>query len=153
MLWYGFLEIPASHCPFLRCYLGPQGLFFTLMFCCRADIISTCVTQPKIARIVSIDSCVLWWQYAMYASGCIMTKASIGYRLCCTHVVCRALEGVWLLALPKADCGKVCPGRSRVYPWTIFSFIHLGCCLMKWQNVWYSEENIQMAKQEPSKIW
>jgi hypothetical protein len=35
-----------------------------------------------------------------------MTKASSGCHLWCAHFVCHTLEGVWLLALPKADCNK-----------------------------------------------
>jgi hypothetical protein len=109
---------------------GPEGPFFTLTLfcCCRANIIGSCVTQPKIARIISIVSGVLWWQYATYASPRIMTKASSGYHMQCAHFVRHILEGVWLLALPKADWGKVFPERLRVCPWTVFSFIHLGCC-------------------------
>jgi hypothetical protein len=53
-----------------------------------------------------------------YAFPCIMTKASSGYHMRCTHFVRHILEGVWLLALPKADWDKICPGSSRVCPWT-----------------------------------
>ncbi len=61
-----------------------------------------------------------------------------GYQIRCTHFVCHILEGGWLLALPKVDWDKVCPGRLRVCPWTVFSFIHLGCCPMicqRWDEV------------------
>ncbi len=45
---------------------------------------------------------VLWQQYVTYASSCIMTKASSGYWLMCTHFVCHILEGNWLFALGVA---------------------------------------------------
>ncbi len=121
------------------CDVGPQGpLFHAYTLFCRANTIGPCVTKSKIARIISIVSGVLWWQYATYAFPYIMTKASSGYHMRCTHFVLQILEGVWLLALPKADQDKVCPGRSRVCPWTVSSFIHLGCCLMirqRWDEV------------------
>ncbi len=125
-------------CRCFCCDVGPYGPFFTLtpFFCCRANIIGSCATQPKTARIISIASGVLWWQYATYASPCIMTNSS-GYHMQCTHFVHQILEDVWLLALPKADWSKVCPGRLRVCPWTVFSFIHLGCWLMICQ--WWDE--------------
>ncbi len=104
-----------------------------------ANIIGSYVTQPKIARIIFIVSGVLWWQYATYAFPCIMPKASSEYQMQCAHCVCHIFEGVWLLALPKADWDKVCPGSLRVCPWTVFSFIHLGCCPMtcqQWDEVY-----------------
>jgi hypothetical protein len=122
-------------CRCLCCDVGPKGPFFTLtLFFMQSQYYWLDVTQPKCVRIISIVSGVLWWQYATDASPCIMTKASSGYHMRCTHFVCHILEGVWLLALPKADWGKVCPGRSRVCPWTVHSFIHLGCCQMTCQQ-------------------
>ncbi len=138
MLWYGSLEIPFVMQAFLLWCRSLRSLFHAYALFCRANIIGPCVTQPKIARIISIVSGVLWWQYATYASPCIMTKASSGYHMRCTHFVHHILEGVWLLALPMADWVKVCPGSLRVCPWTVFSFIHLGCCPMtcqRWDEV------------------
>jgi hypothetical protein len=37
-----------------------KGPLVTLMLYCRANVIGTCVTQPKIARIIYIASGVLW---------------------------------------------------------------------------------------------
>ncbi len=128
MLWYGSLGIPFVMSVFLVWYRSLTSLFHAYTLFCRANIIGSCVTQPKIARITSIVSGVLWWQYATYAFPCIMTKAFSGYRMRCTLCVCHILGGVRLFALPKADWDKVCPGRLRVCPWTVFSFIHLGCC-------------------------
>ena len=115
------------------------------MLYCRAIVLASWVTQPKIARIISIASGVLQWQYVTYASSCIMTKASSGYRMQCTHFVCHILEGVWLLALPKADWVKVCPGSLRVCSWTVFSFIHLGCCPITCQQS-SERQNLYLAK-------
>ncbi len=126
--WHMVARLPASKRKQHSRLSMIGSLFHAYAFFCRANIIGSCITQPKIAMIISIVSGVLWWQYATYTSPCIMTKASSGYHMQCTHVVCHILEGVWLLALPKADWGKVCPGRLRVCPWTVFSFIHLGCC-------------------------
>ncbi len=113
MLWYGSIEIPVVTQVFVLWCRSLRSLFHAYTLFCRANIIGSCVTQPKIARIISIVSGVLWWQYATYASLCIMTKASNGYHMRCTHFVCHILEGVWLLALPKADWVKVCPGSLR----------------------------------------
>ncbi len=110
MLWYRSLKIPfvvqafVLWCRFLRSLFHAHALF------CRANIIGYCISQPKIARIISIVSGVLWWQYATYAFPCIMTKASSGYHMRCTHFVHHILEGVWLLALPKADWGMSAQG-------------------------------------------
>ncbi len=98
-----------------------RSLFHAFTLFCTANNIGSCITQPKIARIISIVSGVLWWQYATYASPCIMTKASSGYHMWCSHFMCHILKSVWLLALSKADWGKVCPGRSRVCSWTVVS--------------------------------
>ncbi len=134
VLWFGSLEIPFVMQVFLLWCRSWRFCFHAYaLFCCRANIIGSCITQPKIARIISIVSGVLWWQYATYASPCIMTKASSGYHMRCTHFVHHILEGVWLIALPKTDWVKVCPGSSRVCPWTVFSFIHLGCYPMTCQ--------------------
>ncbi len=84
--------------------------FFMLMLCCRANVIGSCIAQPKIARIDSIASGVLWWQCATYASSCIMTKTFSGYHKQCTHFGCHILEGVWLLPLPKTDWDKSAQG-------------------------------------------
>jgi hypothetical protein len=137
MLWYGSLEIPCVMQTFLLWCRSVRSLFHAYALFYRANIIGSCFTQPKIARIISIVSGVLWWWYATYAFPCIMTKASSGYHMRCAHFAHHILEGVWLLALLKADWDKVCPGRSRVCPWTVFSFIHLGCCLMACQ--WWDE--------------
>ncbi len=137
MLWYGSLEIPFVTQAFVLWCRSLRSPFHAYALFCRANIIGSCVTQLKIARIISIVSGVLWWQYATYAFPCIMTKASSGYHLRCTHFVSHMLEGVWLLALHKADWDKVCPGRLRVCSWTVFSFIHLGCCPMLYQ--WWDE--------------
>ncbi len=134
MLWYGSLEIPFVMQAFLLWCRSLRSLFHTYALFCRANIIGPCVTQPKIARIISTISGVLWWQYTNYASPCIKTKASSGYHMRCTHFLHHILEGVCLLALPKADWGKVCPGSLRVCPWTVFSFIHLDCCPMTFQQ-------------------
>jgi hypothetical protein len=48
------------HASILCCDMGPSEPFFTWMLCCRATVIGTCVTQPKIARIISIASGVFW---------------------------------------------------------------------------------------------
>ncbi len=133
MLWYGSLKIPFVMAFVLWCR-SLRSLFHAHALFCRANIIGYCITQPKIARIISIVSGVLWWQYVTYVFSCIMTKASSGYQMRCAHFACHILEGVWLLALPKADWDKVCPGRSRVCLWTVFSFIHLGCCPMTCQQ-------------------
>ncbi len=130
MLWYGSLQTPFVMQAFLLWCRSVRSLFCAYALFCRANIIGPCVTQPKIARTISMVSGVLWWQYTTYASPCIMTKASSWYHMWCTHFVCHILEGVWLLALPKADWVKVCPGSSRVCPWTVFSFIDLDCCPM-----------------------
>ncbi len=130
MLWYGSLEIPFVMQAFLLWCRSLRSLFHAYALFCRANIIGPCVTQPKNARIIFMVSGVLWWQYATYASPYIMTNASSGYHMRCTHFVHHILEGVWLLALPKADWVKVCPGSLRVCPWTAFSFIHLSCCPM-----------------------
>jgi hypothetical protein len=43
--------------------------------------------------------------------------------VCGVHILCATfVEGVWLLALPKADWGKVCPGRLKVCPLNCFQF-------------------------------
>jgi hypothetical protein len=49
-------------------------------------LLASCITWPKIARIISIASGILWWQHVTYASSCIMTKASSRYRLRCTSL-------------------------------------------------------------------
>ena len=64
-----------------------------------------------------------------------LTKASSGYRLWWKHFVCHILEGVWLLALPKADWGKSALGgllsalalyklalRVRAYLWILSKY-------------------------------
>ncbi len=138
MLWHGSLGIPFVMSVCLLWYRSLRSLFHAYTLFCRVNIIGSCITQPKIARVISMVSGVLWWQYATYAFPCIMTKASSGYHMPCTHFVRHILEGVWLLALPKADWDKVCPGRLRVCPWTAFSFIHLDCCPMicqRWDEV------------------
>ncbi len=76
------------------------------MLYCTVILLASCVTRLKIARIISIASGVLWWQYVTYASSCIMTKASGGYHLWCTYFVCCILEGILLLELPKDNWGK-----------------------------------------------
>ncbi len=116
MLWYESLEIPFVMQAFLLWCRSLRSCFHAYALFCRANIIDPCFAQPKIARIISIVSGVLWWQYATYASPCIMTKASSGYHTRCTNFVQHILEGVWLLTLPKADWSKVCPGSSRVCP-------------------------------------
>ncbi len=137
LLRYGSLKISfvmqalVLWCRSLRSFFHAYALF------CRANIIVSCITQPKIVRIISIVSDVLWWQCATDAFPCIMTKASSGYHMWCTHFVHHILEGVWLLALPKADWDKICPGRLTFCPWSVFSFIHLGCCPMTCQ--WWDE--------------
>jgi hypothetical protein len=133
MLRYGFLEIHFVTQAFVLWCRSLRSLFHAYALL-QSQYYGIWVTQPKIARIISIVSGVLWWQYSTYASSCIMTKASRGYHMRCTHFLCHILEGVWLLTLPKADWGKVCPGRSRVCPWTVFSFIHLGCYPMTCQQ-------------------
>ncbi len=138
MLGYGFLKIPIVTQAFVLWCRSLRSLFHAYALFCRANIIGYCITHSKIARIISIVSGVLWWQYATYAFPCIMTKASSGYHTWGTHCVCHILEGVWLLALPKADWDKFCPGRLRVCPWTVFSFIYLGCCPMTCQ--WRDED-------------
>ncbi len=122
MLWYGSLKIPFVTQAFVLWCRSLRSLFHVFALFCRANIIGYCVTQPKIARIISIVSGVLWWQYATYAFPCIMTKASSGYHMRCAHCACHILEGVWLLVLPKADWDKVCPGKLRVCLWTFFQF-------------------------------
>jgi hypothetical protein len=141
MLWYGSLKIPFVMQAFLLWCRSVWSLFHAYTLLTRANIIGPWVTQPKIARIISIVSGVLWWQYVTYASPCIMPKASSGYHTRWTHFLCHIFEGVWLLALTKADWVKVCPGSSRVCPWTVFSFIHLGYCPMtcqRWDEVYLS---------------
>jgi hypothetical protein len=103
MLWYGSLKIPFVTQAFVLWCRSLRSLFHAYALFCRANIIGSCVTQLKIARIISIVSGVLWWRYATYAFPCIMTKATSGYHMGCTHFVRHILEGVWLLALPKAD--------------------------------------------------
>jgi hypothetical protein len=112
--------VPSSRWHFVLWYGSIEPLF-TLILCCRANIIGTRAIQPKIARIISIASGVLWWQYATYASSCIMTKASSGYHMQCTHLVCHSLEGVWLLALPKTDWGNL-PRKDEHLPLNCFQF-------------------------------
>ncbi len=135
------------HAVILHCDLGPWGPFFTLMLCCRTNIIGTCITQPKIARIISIASGALWWQYATYASACIMTKASSGYRLCYPHFVCHTLEGVDSLHCPRLtavslpreakhlsmNCFQFYPSRllsddMSMVGWSLVKLALLLCC-------------------------
>ncbi len=82
----------------------PGKLYYVTIYCvviwvftiplslpCRCSfaepmLLASCITWPKIARIISIASGVLWWQYVTYASSCMMTKASSRYRLRCTSL-------------------------------------------------------------------
>ncbi len=64
MLWYGSLKIPIVTQAFVLCRRSLRSLFHAYALFCRANIIGSRVTQPKIARIISIVSGVLWWQYA-----------------------------------------------------------------------------------------
>ncbi len=93
MLRYGSLEIPFLTQEFLLWCRSLRSLFHTYTLFCRANIIVSCVTQPKIARIISMVSGVLWWQYATYASSCIITKASRGYHMRCAHFVRQIFGG------------------------------------------------------------
>ncbi len=92
LIWV--ITIPFSH----------QYFIVELLF------LAFCITLPEINRTISIASSVLLWQYVTYASSCIMTKASCGYHLWCTHFVYHILGGVWLFALPKAEWGKSSQG-------------------------------------------
>ncbi len=96
MLQYGSLEIPSVTQAFVLWCRSLRSLFHAYALL-QSQYYGICVAQPKIARIISIVSGVLWWQYATYAFSCIMTKASSGYHMRCTHFVHHILEGVWLL--------------------------------------------------------
>ncbi len=84
MLWYGSLEIPFVMQAFWLWCRSLRSLFHGYALFCIANIICPCITQSKIARIISIVSGVLWWQYATNASPCIITKASSGFHKRCT---------------------------------------------------------------------
>ncbi len=128
------------------------------MLCCRDNIIGICVTQPKIARIISIASGVLWWQYATYASSCIMTNASNGY--CCVHIFCapfwRMFDSshcLWLteVSLPREverlplNCFQFYPSRllSDDMSMVGWSLVKLASALLhlfhanSWKLLWY----------------
>ncbi len=89
MLRYGSLEIPFVTQVFVLWCRSLRSLFHAYALL-QSQYFGICVTQPKFARIISIVSGVLWWQYATYASPCIMTKASSGYHMttCGEHILC-----------------------------------------------------------------
>ncbi len=154
------------------------------MLCCRANIIGTCVTQPKIARIISIASGVFLWQYATYASSsCIVTKASSGYHMRCTHFVChiwRVFDFLHCLRLTKVslprevqrlplNCFQCYPCRlsSNDMSTVGWSLVKLASALLhmfhakRWKLLWYmlccfQEEQLCMfilCCLSPSSLW
>ncbi len=108
-----------------------------LMLYCRAIDLASCVTWPKIARIICSASGVLWWQYVTYASSCIMTKASSGYYLWCMHFVCHILvfDSLHCLRLTEVSL----PREVEHLPLNCFQFYplryHLVTCQL-WVEVY-----------------
>ncbi len=64
VLWYGSLKIFFVTQAFVLWCRSLRSLFHAYTLFCSANGIGYCVTQHKIARIISIVSGVLWWRYA-----------------------------------------------------------------------------------------
>ncbi len=93
-----------------------------LMLYCRAIIFGTCITQPKIARIISIASGVLWWQHATYASACMIPRLLVdtvcGVNLLCATPLWRVFYSSHCLRLTAVSL----PREVEHLPFNCFQF-------------------------------